>query len=127
MSCDWDIKCVDCDVAAGIDNANHQLELMQALIANAKELQEFLKALAAHEKIYSTELLLNGYYIPIDFFVAHGDHHLRPIDEYGCFDTPCQGAFLCPRCQQMVACEDREHPRRQAHIHYVNHMGHWEK
>lgn len=113
MSCDWDIKCVDCDVEAGIDNANHRMELMQSIVAHAKELHAFLKSAPELD----CELHFDGYYVPAKFFAEHGDHRLRPVDEYGHFDTPCSGRFFCAKCQQEFVCEDREHSHWPEHGH----------
>ena len=35
MSCDWDIKCVDCDETHGFQDMNHDERLMLALVRHA--------------------------------------------------------------------------------------------
>jgi hypothetical protein len=118
---------MDCKVEAGFDNANHQDELMRALIQNADALAG-LGDLIQHERVYSIDVQINTSWIPLPFFVEHKDHALRAIDEYGCLDAPCTESFFCPKCQKQVACESRDHSLRPGtkHIHYVAHIGHWE-
>jgi hypothetical protein len=127
MSCYWDIICTDCNVPAGITNANHAMKAMQLLISHVDVLAA-VGVLRTHPDIWDIELGVNNIYIPIAFFHEHKAHHLRPIDEFGRFDTPCTGTFWCVRCAKQVQCEDREHPQKLTeHIHYVDHIGHWSK
>lgn len=122
MSCDWDILCVDCNVTAGIAEANHELELMRALISQASA----LGAISKHPTIWELELRANGCFIPLDFFREHHTHHLRPVDEYGKFDTVCTTTFYCNRCGCEVQCEEREHPQQQnKHGHWFGAIWHW--
>jgi len=109
MSCDWDIYCVDCGVSAGIGDANHEDDTMRALVSAAADLGRALRVICGGVDGL-TELRVNGYYVPANFFISHGNHKLRPLDEYGSFDTPCGQSFWCPKCGREVDCTEREHP-----------------
>ena len=114
MSCYWDILCVDCDEPAGIDGANHCDDLMSELIRYADTLANLKRS----NIIYDLTLQANFIHVPVEFFVRHQGHHLRPIDEYSRFDTPCQTTFYCDACMATVKCEQREHTRRDPRDHY---------
>lgn len=123
MSCDWDIRCVDCGADAGIDNANHGDDLMRAIVACAPELKTAIEKLWRYDRFLDIDLRISSHHVSLDFLVQHGGHRLRPVDEYGRFDTPCGATFRCPRCGVDVACSDREHPGK-FHGHYVGHVYH---
>ena len=126
MSCSWDIVCVDCRERAGIDNANHADELMRILIRHQRTIAA-VGELAA--ELWSLDLIANTYYISSLFFKNHLGHQLRPISEYGTFDTTCGHDFVCPTCNKWVACDQQEHwmiPSDE-HCHSFGRAFHWEK
>ena len=119
--------CVDCRQEAGIDNANHADALMQLLIEH-RDVLAAITALA--EDAWSFELSVNGHYVLPHFFRLHAGHTLRPLSEYGTFDTTCGRDFVCPTCGEWVRCEGQEHwlSRRDEHYHTDGKYGyHWEK
>lgn len=127
MSLYWDLRCVDCGVDAGFDNANRMMTEMQALAAGSADLGRAFKAiLAVHGSLLGSHLLVDswGFSIPVAFFVEHGDHRLRPVDEYGRFDTLCAVEYSCARCGQNAICCEREHPGL-SHGHVVDGVWHW--
>lgn len=126
MSCDWDVRCIDCNECAGIDNANHEEGLMRVLIARSNSLAD-LATIENDEGIYLLELRINSYYVDLGFFAKHRGHHLRPVDEYGLFDTPCPATFHCAVCNTDFKCEEREHDSKFNHGHMTpDHMWHSE-
>ena len=126
MSCDWDIHCVDCRADANIENANHEMELMRFLCSTAEKLAEMASPSAQDHGLrwLEYEVKINCHYIPLDFFLKHRGHHLRPRNEYGEFDTPCQTTFHCPVCDKIVNCSKLEHPEDRGHYHVVDHQCH---
>lgn len=129
MSCEWTIKCVDCDeVPEEIDNANHQLLAMQFIVANAKTLSVLYSIATKDCGIFGFEVKLNwSVSIPFEFLAKHADHRLRPYSEYGEYDTPCKEKFWCHLCNATVACDSLEHPNRKEHSHSVSGRGHTEQ
>lgn len=105
MSCSWDIVCLNCDERAGIENANHEDELMRVLIKHRRALA-MVGEMAA--ELWSLDLVANTHYVTPLFFREHEGHELRPISEYGTFDTICGRDFVCPTCQIWVVCDRKE-------------------
>lgn len=128
MSCNWDIRCVDCCEEASIADANHEVEIMHLLVQHAQELANLAGLVNAvnvpKNHVYDVSLYINNYYVPLEFFAKHGTHHLRPVDEYGRFDTPCKKPFKCGSCNKDVTCEEREHDSTFAHGHWVGETWH---
>jgi len=126
VSCSWDVFCVDCRVSAGMDNTNHEDELMRTLIKHRRAVAA-VGELAA--ELWSLDLVANTHYVPVLFFREHLDHVLRPISEYGTFDTTCGRDFVCPTCNDWVVCDQQEHwiSGRDERAHTVGHRYHWEK
>jgi hypothetical protein len=125
LSCYWDIKCVDCDEYAGIDNANREMELMQFLVAKKSMLADLSKTeLPSTPAFPDVELQVNGHHVDLRFFAEHETHLLRPVDESGRFDTPCGQTFLCPKCGICYTCQDREHPGFPHHHTTPDHKYH---
>ena len=126
MSCSWDIVCVDCREYAGLDNTNHEDGLMRTLIKH----RDAIAALAelAREARF-LDLVVNTHFVAPQFFVEHAGHVLRPINEYGKFDVPCNQDFVCPTCKVWVRCDNAEHwlSHQDLHHHYLaGHGYHWE-
>ena len=94
MSCDWHILCDTCGERYSFDDANHQENLMLAIIANAGA----IAALAPlfHNEAWDGVLLArwNGWRIDVDWFVRHCGHKLVPIDEYGHRSNQCRKAQI---------------------------------
>jgi len=91
MSCDWDIRCVDCATTLHFSDANHQDELMWALIKH----RDAIAALAP--LLVDADVELSSHYGRIDpvWFLAHAGHRLVPIDEYGALATACCEYVTC--------------------------------
>ena len=89
MSCDWDIRCMDCGEEAGIDNANHENVLMAELV----QLADFLGEFGKNEVIYDATLTANFVHVPLEFFAQHKGHKLQAINEYGQLDVVCGDEF----------------------------------
>lgn len=113
MSCDWDVRCLTCDVDAGISNANHALATMQSLVAHANVLAALSEAFGG---VVDVELRIDCRWIPPEWFLAHRGHELIACNEYGQIDRPCAVVFSCPGCNEPVACSDWLHPRWDQHI-----------
>ena len=106
MSCDWDVRCLDCQEDLGIDNANHAVELMRVIITHVKEIaaiDPFLKA--ADRAGYFIDFSFgSGSYIQTAWFVKHADHRLAPVNEYGQLDGECGAWVSCPECKHDEHC-----------------------
>lgn len=126
MSCSWDIICVDCREMAGIDNANHEDELMRTLIKHRDAIAA-LADLAGDS--WSFDLVINSHYVSPSFFAKHFGHVLRPFSEYRTFDAPCDQDFVCPVCRDWVKCSQQEHwlSRNNEHYHHFEKGVHMEK
>lgn len=105
MSCDWDIKCVDCDEKHGFQDMNHCEDLMHALIRHANAIA-MLHALA-EDRFANVELM--AMYpersVNILFFKKHQGHHLRPVNEYGGLSGDCSERVACPTCGTSHPCK----------------------
>jgi hypothetical protein len=129
MSLYWDLRCVDCGVDAGISNANRMMKEMQGLAAGAADLGRAFKAIT---KLVDGELLgirllidYGSISLPVEFFLEHGEHRVRPVDECGRFDTPCGITYRCSSCGTDFVCCEREHPG-MSHTHHVGNVWHSE-
>lgn len=129
MSCEWTIKCVDCDeVPEEISDANHQMSAMQFIVANAKALRDLYLSATKSGEVWDLEMRVNCRVpVPFHFLIKHADHRLRPYSEYGEYDTPCKEKFWCHLCNATVACDSLEHPNRKEHSHSVSGRGHTEQ
>ena len=106
MSCDWDVRCLDCGEDLGISNANHAVELMRVIIAHAKEIAAVDSFMKATDRA--------GYFIDFHFgsgsliqtawFAKHAAHRLVPVDEYGKIDDECGMRITCPACGKDDHC-----------------------
>ena len=126
MSCDWDIRCLDCNVNHGFGDANHEDDLMMALVKIAPEiaaLHPTMKKLdATYERVRSaTSLTINGRYsIYTEWFAAHAGHRLIAVDEYGrCYDECGEYYSYCEcghrrTCRRKTGHEGRHHDERDA-------------
>ncbi len=105
MSCDWNIKCLDCDETLHFNDANHQDKLMTDIIRH----RDAIVAIAPLLK--SGDVELRTYYgqIDTDWFFKHRGHRLRPIDEYGALLGQCNERVTCS-CGAQHRCKlDVEH------------------
>ncbi len=86
MSCDWRIKCVDCDDTHDFTDANHQVKFMRILIKHRDAIAN-LDALMSEPDNY-VDIYLKTWYgnVDISFFKEHAGHKLIPISEYGDID-----------------------------------------
>lgn len=105
MSCDWDIKCVDCDEAHGFQDMNHAEDLMLALVRHADAIAA-LHALA-QDRFANVEFVTMHPQRSIRsaFFKKHQGHHLRPVDEYGSLSGDCSARVECPSCGSSHPCK----------------------
>ncbi len=109
MSCDWDVRCIDCSVNHGFDDANHQSELMVCLARLGPKLADMavvIREIEASSLWMNATILLGVDRWRLDFawFATHGAHRLVAVDEYGhCFDE-CGEDYSCEACQHRATC-----------------------
>jgi hypothetical protein len=105
MSCNWDIKCVDCNERHHFHDMNHEERVMLALIRHAGAIAA-LDALASDPEA-KVELVIawRGWRVDTAFFKKHQGHHLRPIDEYGRLLGDCTERVECPSCGAVHPCK----------------------
>lgn len=127
MSCDWDVRCLDCEDNAGFDDSNHDVEAMRTLAKRGFELATLGRAWLALEKSLEGE---RGYFEPrmklrdasygwsinAIWWVQHGHHRLVAVDEYGQCDDECSERFECKTCHHTEWCKrvkghDGEHDK----------------
>lgn len=94
MSCDWHIRCVDCNETHRFDDANHCDDDMRVLIKHAAALAGFVELQAELGDRFQITLACYGS-IDASWFAKHRGHRLQPIDEYGRLDTQCHGYADC--------------------------------
>lgn len=114
MSCDWNIKCVTCDVVHGFDEANNEKQLMRDLIEHRHAFAAFHPVTISGCEVK----LLTTWYGSIDteWFVQHHDHELRPVNEYGVLDGECGRQVRCQECKTSHHCVlPHGHPESTPH------------
>lgn len=100
MSNYWDIRCLDCGVDFGIDNANHKDDLMRDLIKAAPALADIADLMENHGLNMGS-----GYmYVRPRMFATHRGHRLVAIDECGRIDGTCGVRFECT-CGASITCK----------------------
>ena len=105
MSCDWDIKCVDCNEKHGFEDMNHDEPLMLVIIRHADAIAA-LHMLVSDRDAYTVELAAGrGRRVNITFFKKHQGHNLRPVDEYGRLSGNCSERVDCPTCGASHPCK----------------------
>lgn len=116
MSCAWDVKCLTCNVKAGMD-VNHGVDIMRLLITNAKTIAAIDDLSTAAGKIgWFVELGSPGFSIPVQWFREHHAHRLAPVSEYGDLDGECSEKVQCPHCGSWMKCVlERDHDPRTLH------------
>ena len=94
MSCDWNIRCVDCNETHYFGDANHQDELMWLIIKHGAAIAELAPLLVGEEDI---KLMTPYGLIDAQWFAEHhpSSHTLVPIDEYGGLATQCIEYVAC--------------------------------
>lgn len=116
MSCEWDVVCLDCmgQNKMGL-HANHGVEFIRAVIANAD-------ALAALDKLAQVEpsidLRSTHGYLSTSWMAIHHKHRLVAVDEYGRRDGDCGEPFVCSECSASHTCKkpakhDGDHGKRE--------------
>lgn len=103
MSCDWDIRCLDCGVSHGFEDANNRDDLMLLLIEHAVAIAALVPLLADP----CADIALTGDYrhrINASWFAKHATHRLRPIDEYGVLLGQCRKRVACCACGSAPHC-----------------------
>ena len=107
MSCDWDIKCVDCDEEHGFTDMNHAEDLMHVLVRHADAIAAFHAAMSDRDMAYGVGLAMKypERQINTAFFKKHQGHHLRPVDEYGRLSGDCSERVTCPSCSASHPCK----------------------
>ena len=108
MSCDWDIKCVDCDEEHGFEDMNHNEDLMLALVRHADAIATFHEVIGDRDMPYPGIGLTTKYrerQINTAFFKKHQGHRLRPVDEYGRLSGDCSARVACPSCGASHPCK----------------------
>lgn len=107
MSCDWDIKCVDCDEEHGFDDMNHKDDLMHVLIRHADAIAAFHTAMCDRDMDDGVGLATKypERRINTAFFKKHQGHRLRPVNEYGQLSGDCSERVDCPSCGASHPCK----------------------
>lgn len=108
MSCDWNVKCLDCNEITDFSDANHATDLMLSLIKNAKGLavvHDVISMICAETSYaYYEGMRISSHRIPTEFFAKHHDHKMVPINEYGeCLDE-CAERYKCACCETTLKC-----------------------
>lgn len=101
MSCEYFVECVDCDSRHEL-GANHGQALMRSLVLVAPAISDFAPAA---RNIFDG-LTLQTLYGRLDlaWFIEHGRHRLRVVDEYGRFDGDCPKRVRCVHCSTEKWC-----------------------
>lgn len=116
MSCDWDVRCLDCEVNAGFDDTNHAVDAMRALAKRGPELAALGAAFLALSKSLEGERgyfeprmslreLSYGWNLDAAWWAKHGRHQLVAVDEYGRCDDACNERFDCKTCHHTEWCK----------------------
>lgn len=111
MSCDWNIKCVECGDIHHFNDANHAEELMVNLIRNALTLAELHHHVSKLDIPWPAEgVTLKTAYGDVDFafFRKHLGHTLRPFNEYGQYLGDCTSRYRCACCNSWLTCKKPE-------------------
>lgn len=120
MSCDWDVRCMDCGEDLGVPDANNRDDVMRTLIGCADALATLGAALiqvdnANQRTSIECEVSVSGYRFDPLWFAQHSGHKLRPVNEYGELDEQC-GEWVKCECGAQQRCKldvghDGEHAR----------------
>ena len=117
MSCDWDVRCIDCGSDAGFDDANHALDEMRAFAKAGPELARLAKAWLDLEEAMKKTAAWSGFdgFITLrdtsygrrlapKWWAEHGSHRLVAVNEYGQCDDECGAWFKCGTCEHSMTC-----------------------
>jgi hypothetical protein len=116
MSCDYDVRCLDCGSNAGFDDTNHAIKEMRALAKMGAGLAVLARGILAFEKALADDPALylepqfklrdlsHGWRLTPKWWAEHGDHHLVAVDEYGRCDDECAERFDCKECGYSKWC-----------------------
>ncbi len=131
MSNHWDLRCLDCDVDAGL-SWNHgerqlnELVPLLAAIAAAKPAMDLLDC----EVVNSTYLDFSGAPSCVAAFAAHhAGHRVVPVDEYGALSGECGRSYQCGCCGLRPKCHlppDHAGPHRPTSDTLTERDGPWE-
>ena len=105
MSCDWDIKCTDCDETHGFQDMNHDEPLMLALVRHADAIAALHAVVSDRDSNVDLVAGPAGQRVRTDFFQKHKGHHLWPVDEYGRLSGNCHERVECPSCGTYHPCK----------------------
>lgn len=89
MSCDWNVKCVDCDSVHPFCDANHRVDLMHSLIRHAAAVAA-LDPLMQESTVAVLELRTSFGVVDTAWFAEHAGHRLAPVSEYGDLDQAAE-------------------------------------
>lgn len=99
MSCDWHIKCLDCDDSHYFVDANHMDLEMAAVVRHAPLIAALLPLAEDVNQCPCGCLVLRlgdeRHTLDIHWFAKHAGHRLTPINEYG---------HLLEQCTTYVKC-----------------------
>jgi hypothetical protein len=114
VSTDYHIRCKTCGADHHFNDANHQSDLMRALILH----RDAIAALAP--LVGGSDLELRTYYgtVSVSWFAEHAGHDLAVWDEYGREFPNCGTRYDCACCGKrdycaLVAGHDGPHGRAQ--------------
>ena len=105
MSCDWDIKCVDCNEEHGFEDMNHDERLMLSLVRHADAIAALHAAIVDPDTCVELVTGPAGRRVDTAFFKKHQGHQLRPVDEYGRLSGNCARRVECPSCGTYHLCK----------------------
>lgn len=75
MSCNWDVRCVECGEDAGLES--RYVDVVERIISVSP-------SLAALSSFAYCDVRLDGVYVYPAFFKEHLGHALCPVDDCGC-------------------------------------------
>lgn len=119
MSCDWNIRCVDCESTHRFLDANHLEQEMWAIIDQAAAIAALAPLMSDTRIRVGISLRLgdhggHGYgSINPKWFAEHLGHKLVPTDEYGILSGQCSRLVRCETCKTEMRCRrkfDHEGP-----------------
>ncbi len=102
MSTDYDVRCKTCGDSHGFNDANHQHDLMRALIQHREAIVALVPLMASTD----VELRVNHYgRINPHWFAEHAGHELAVFDEYGREFGACREQYECDFCKARHLCK----------------------
>jgi hypothetical protein len=117
MSCDWNIRCLDCKDTHRFDDANHRDDLMSVLIKHAGAIADLAPLLREANAITDIAIRTSYGSVDVKWFVTHRGHRMMPVDEYGALLDQCPEYIRCEcgsnqRCQLKISHDGGHSPKQ---------------